>query len=98
MNIGDDVTKEIGQAFDRLKSLGYNDGNVQTIVHQGVGAFGPAAIVACFCTIFMMVVVTVILVHENDKLARRIEILEAWHGVDSNALNEVKGELRQLEK
>ena len=99
MKSGDDVTEEVGAIFDGLRSIGYkNEGNIQHVVHQGLGAWGPAAIVACFCTIFLMVVVTVVLTHENDKLARRIETLEAWNGVNNNTLTKLQSTIEYMQK
>jgi len=95
----EDIMAELEEIGERLKHAVPQQDNhqVQTVIHQGPGQWGIAAIVACFCTILLMVVVTNILLHENDKLARRIETLEAWMGVNNNTLSELKSDLKHLE-
>lgn len=73
-------------------------GNTQTVIHHGLGAWGPAAIVACFCTIFLMVVITVVIEAQNSALQRRIETLEAWNGVNNNVITKMQTTIEYLNK
>lgn len=92
-----EINKLLGRIRDLTNGLPAQT-NTQTVVHQGLGAWGPAAIVACFATLIGLAVVVVILTHENDKLARRVEILEAWQGVTGNQVSKMAATVEYIEK
>jgi len=87
MNNGDDVTEEVGTIFDRLSGFRCNDGNVQTIVHQGIGKWGPAAITACFCTLIFQIMLAILFFYLLKQQEDQIRDLQAWMQVYGNKVS-----------
>lgn len=83
----DDVSEEIRQLTAQIRDLvgqlaDIPGQNVQTVIHksEGFGAWGTAAVVACFCTWFGLILV-MFDIHDLrawvDVLKQRVTILES---------------------
>ena len=79
---------EVRQVADILRGL---SGNTQTIVHrsEGMGAWGAAAVVACFLTYLTLIVFAIYIIPE-------VHDVKAWNEVLRGKV--AKFEAQQLEK
>ena len=57
-------------------------GNTQTVYHQhsGMGAWGGAAVTACFCTIAMLIATLIVVVPQ-------LHDLKAWEQIHQNHIS-----------
>jgi len=62
--------------------------HTQTIIHktQGMGAWGAAAVTACFMTMLVFVVFMVVYEKDQGKIDGRLRDLDAWRGIHSTKI------------
>lgn len=73
---------KINEVLERIRDVANSSGNnTQTIVHQGLGAWGPAAITACFSTLMLMLLMSIIFVYLLGQQQRQIGDLQAWKDI-----------------
>jgi hypothetical protein len=68
-------------------------GHTQTVIHksEGMGAWGAAAVVACFFTVLMMIFGAVIFVPD-------IHDLRAWKDIHHNDIAALKADVKQIKE
>jgi len=96
------VTEQARQVTELVKTLLERSpyGQAQTVIHktQGMGAWGAAAVTACFMTMLVFVVFMVVYEKDQGKIDGRLRDLDAWRGVHSNDIGALKADVRQLKE
>jgi len=95
-----DLARSVKELVERVPPAASQAPHTQTIIHktQGMGAWGSAAVTACFMTMLVFVVFMVVYEKDQGKIDGRLRDLDAWRGVHSNDIGALKADVRQLKE
>ena len=94
-----DLASSVRELVERIPQ-----GHTQTVIHktQGMGAWGAAAVTACFMTMLVLVIVVAVSVSIYGKdqggIDGRLRDLDAWRGQHSREIDTLKSNVRQLQE
>ena len=103
-DLRDASTKRLDLLIDQITQLSEiversihqdNQRHTQTVVHKTAGPGGllAAAVTACFCTLFFLVIVVLMTNKDQERQDGQIRDLQAWKDVHSNDISALKAKV-----